>query len=222
VNEIITEKLNVLAALTVLTKICNDPLLLKNQLAEMSEDDPHRHQTATSDINALMNHSLRKLLKQTPHLLSPPSKLVVLLDLLARLKSNGHRALLFSQSLKMLNTIEERLLEHHFTLIRIDGSVTDRRERQRRVDDFNKGIGDVCLLTTKIGVGITLTAADRVVIYEPCWNPSSDMQAVDRAYRVGQTKVIINMDLFFLSVFNIIPFFCWGSVETLKYIISKR
>lgn len=90
----------------------------------------------------------------------------------------------------MLNIIE-RVLES-IPFARIDGS-TKETERQRRVDDFNSSNGKakVMLLSTKAaGVGLTLTGADRAVIYDPSWNPAEDAQAVDRCYRIGQTKEV--------------------------------
>jgi SNF2 family DNA or RNA helicase len=80
-----------------------------------------------------------------------------------------------------------------FKCVRIDGSITSSGERQARIARFNsdKGI-DVFLLTTQCGgVGITLNGADRVVIFDPAWNPAVDAQAVDRCYRVGQTRDVI-------------------------------
>jgi SNF2 family DNA or RNA helicase len=82
-------------------------------------------------------------------------------------------------------------------MVRMDGS-TPGPDRITVIDKFNRadprkedGI-DAFLLTTGVGgVGITLTGADRVVIYDPSWNPATDAQAVDRAYRVGQTKDVV-------------------------------
>ena len=105
-------------------------------------------------------------------------------------RKNGHRALIFSQSTRMLNIIEDTL--QGVNLSRIDGS-TREKERQRLVDDFNSGTGsvDAMLLTTKAaGIGLTLVGADRVVVYDPSWTPAEDAQAVDRCYRIGQTKPV--------------------------------
>jgi hypothetical protein len=91
----------------------------------------------------------------------------------------------------MLDIIQ-KALEEVVTLARIDGS-TAEKHRQSIVDDFNSGtsVVDAMLLSTKAaGVGLTLTGADRVVIYDPSWTPAEDSQAVDRAYRIGQTKKV--------------------------------
>ena len=90
----------------------------------------------------------------------------------------------------MLDIIERVLESIPFS--RIDGS-TKETERQRRVDDFNssKGRTEVMLLSTKAaGIGLTLTGADRAIIYDPSWNPAEDAQAVDRCYRIGQKKEV--------------------------------
>lgn len=77
--------------------------------------------------------------------------------------------------------------------MRIDGGVTDRKERQRRITQFQKDATISCfLLTTGVGgVGLNLTGADRVVLIDPAWNPAKDAQAVDRAYRMGQTRPVV-------------------------------
>lgn len=113
----------------------------------------------------------------------------MLTKLLPELKNNGHRVLLFSQSTKMLNIIEkvlDKFVSHFicnsinsakkFTYLRIDGSVSDSKERQDLIDLYNRDSSYFCfLLTTQTGgVGITLTGADRVIIFDPAWNPAMD------------------------------------------------
>ncbi|KAL7549675.1 hypothetical protein ACHAWF_012945 [Thalassiosira exigua] len=129
--------------------------------------------------------------KDPDALVRDSAKLQVLLALITRLKRSGHRTLVFSQSTKMLD-IMEKVLDGTVKFSRIDGS-SAQNARQRSVDHFNdpsSGI-DVMLLSTKAaGVGLTLTGADRAVIYDPSWNPAEDSQAVDRCYRIGQTKSV--------------------------------
>ncbi len=76
-------------------------------------------------------------------------------------------------------------------MCRIDGTILKSSARQAIVTQFNEDPSYfICMLTTQVGgVGLTLTGADRVIIIDPSWNPSTDAQAVDRAYRIGQTKV---------------------------------
>ena len=102
--------------------------------------------------------------------------------------------LVFSQAKQMLDIIAHVLTHRGLSSCRIDGSVTGR-DRQEIIDGFNASSAHspaVCLLTTKAcGVGINLTGADRVVIFDPSWNPAEDRQAVDRAYRIGQRRDVV-------------------------------
>lgn len=105
-----------------------------------------------------------------------------------------HRALIFCQLKDMVDIVEEELLKKHMpsvTYMRLDGR-TDPRERQAIVRKFNEDPSiDVLLLTTKVGgLGLNLTGADTVIFVEHDWNPMNDLQAMDRAHRLGQKKVV--------------------------------
>jgi len=119
-------------------------------------------------------------------------KLEILLYLVNTLCDEGHRILIFSQWTKMLDVIQP-VLEEHVNVSRIDGN-TKEALRQNYVDSFNDKYSaeQVMLLSTKAaGVGLTLTGADRCIVYDPSWNPAEDSQAVDRCYRIGQTKPVV-------------------------------
>jgi SNF2 family DNA or RNA helicase len=92
-------------------------------------------------------------------------KLIFLLALLKNLYQEGHRVLIFSLSTRMLDLIQLVLRKHRFRCLRIDGT-TKQCDRQPKVDRFNNDPSIFCfLLTTQVGgLGITLTAADRVVL----------------------------------------------------------
>ena len=105
-----------------------------------------------------------------------------------------HRVLVFCQLKDMIDLIENDLLKKHMpdvTYMRLDGSV-ESRDRQSVVRKFNEDPSiDVLLLTTKVGgLGLNLTGADTVIFVEHDWNPMNDLQAMDRAHRLGQTKVV--------------------------------
>lgn len=105
-------------------------------------------------------------------------------------KSEGHRTLLFSQTRQMLDILETFLKRTgQYKYLRMDGT-TIINHRQQLVDEFNNTPEiDVFLLTTKVGgLGVNLTGADRVIIFDPDWNPSTDVQARERAWRLGQKK----------------------------------
>ncbi|KAI0835591.1 SNF2 family N-terminal domain-containing protein [Hypoxylon sp. FL0890] len=119
-------------------------------------------------------------------------KMVVLEAVLREWKKLGHKTLLFSQGTKMLDILEvfvRRL--GNIKYLRMDGG-TAIKERQNLVDKFNKTLDiDIFLLTTKVGgLGVNLTGANRVIIFDPDWNPSTDVQARERAWRLGQKKEV--------------------------------
>lgn len=120
------------------------------------------------------------------------SKLMLLDKLLVRLKETGHRVLIFSQMVRVLDILAEYLSLKGFTFQRLDGS-TSGRQRQQAVDHFNaEGSKDFAfLLSTKAGgLGINLATADTVIIFDSDWNPQNDLQAEARAHRIGQKKVV--------------------------------
>ncbi|CAI2378419.1 unnamed protein product [Moneuplotes crassus] len=126
-------------------------------------------------------------------ILADSSKLVFLFMLLENLHKEGHRVLIYSMSKVMLNIIEKiTKAAGKFQYRRIDGD-TDIEERDKIQKEFNKNSEIfMCFLTTKVGgCGLNLVGADRVIIFDPDWNPANDNQAVDRIYRIGQKKDII-------------------------------
>jgi DNA excision repair protein ERCC-6 len=107
-------------------------------------------------------------------------------------KKAGHKTLLFAQHRIMLDILERLIRSMDgFNYMRMDGN-TSIKERQNLVDEFNHNPNrHVFLLTTKVGgLGVNLTGADRVIIYDPDWNPSTDVQARERAWRLGQKKEV--------------------------------
>lgn len=107
---------------------------------------------------------------------------------------NQHRALIFCQLKAMLDIVENDLLKKHLpavTYLRLDGSVPPSF-RHEIVTKFNNDPSiDVLLLTTQVGgLGLNLTGADTVIFVEHDWNPMKDLQAMDRAHRIGQRKVV--------------------------------
>lgn len=104
-------------------------------------------------------------------------------------KDQGHRVLLFAQTQQMLDILGRFLGSSGYVYRRMDG-LTPVKQRMALIDEFNHSTEIfVFVLTTKVGgLGTNLTGADRVIIYDPDWNPSTDMQARERAWRIGQTK----------------------------------
>lgn len=120
-------------------------------------------------------------------------KMQVVRALLELWKDQGHKTLLFAQHRIMLDILEKFVRSlPGFNLRRLDGN-TPIHTRQGLVDEFNGNPNaHVFLLTTKVGgLGINLTGADRVIIYDPDWNPSTDVQARERAWRLGQKREVM-------------------------------
>ncbi|GMH08205.1 hypothetical protein Nepgr_010045 [Nepenthes gracilis] len=118
-------------------------------------------------------------------------KLQQLAVLLRRLKSEGHRALIFTQMTKMLDILEAFINLYGYTYMRLDGS-TQPEERQTLMQRFNTNpkIFLFILSTRSGGVGINLVGADTVIFYDSDWNPAMDQQAQDRCHRIGQTREV--------------------------------
>ena len=113
----------------------------------------------------------------------------VLAGLLSVLESEGAKVLLFSYSTSLLNIIETYLESKGYSYCRLDGS-TRVGARQEMVNMFNRDQGTfIFLLSTKAGgLGLNITGANTVIIFDHNWNPSHDLQAEDRAYRLGQSR----------------------------------
>jgi chromodomain-helicase-DNA-binding protein 4 len=121
------------------------------------------------------------------------SKLKLLNIMLPKLKERGHRVLLFSQFLGMLDIVEDFLNHLGLKFHRLDGSVSTL-EKQKRIDEFNAPGSDyfAFLLSTRAGgVGINLATADTVIILDPDFNPHQDIQALSRAHRIGQKNKVL-------------------------------
>ncbi|KAI8971092.1 SNF2 family N-terminal domain-containing protein [Pilobolus umbonatus] len=116
-------------------------------------------------------------------------KMVVVRALLNMWKQQDHKVLLFCQTRQMLDILEKMVQSMKLSFLRMDGS-TAVGQRMLLVNEFNlRPSIFVFLLTTKVGgLGLNLTGADRVILYDPDWNPSTDMQARERAWRLGQKK----------------------------------
>lgn len=119
-------------------------------------------------------------------------KMILLNELVSRLKAQNHKVLIFSQFTKMLNLIELWAEFKHYSYLRIDGS-TSQADRQEMIEEFTPSSSiDLFLLSTRSGgQGINLTAADTVILFDSDWNPHQDLQAMDRVHRIGQTKPVL-------------------------------
>ncbi|MCU0913472.1 MAG: DEAD/DEAH box helicase [Planctomycetes bacterium] len=118
------------------------------------------------------------------------SKLEAFAELVDELRENQHKALVFSQFVDHLTLLREHLDKQGIRYQYLDGS-TPPKTRQKRIDAFQNGDGDLFLISLKAGgLGLNLTAADYVIHMDPWWNPAVEDQASDRAHRIGQTRPV--------------------------------
>ncbi|KAJ8029454.1 Chromodomain-helicase-DNA-binding protein 2 [Holothuria leucospilota] len=148
------------------------------------------------ELKKCCNHP--QLVKREEHegelvqLIRGSGKMVLLDKLLTRLNERGHRVLIFSQMVRMLDIISEYLEKKHFPFQRLDGSIRGELRKQA-LDHFNaEGSQDFCfLLSTRAGgLGVNLATADTVIIFDSDWNPQNDIQAMARAHRIGQRNQV--------------------------------
>jgi SWI/SNF-related matrix-associated actin-dependent regulator of chromatin subfamily A member 5 len=127
------------------------------------------------------------------HLIENSGKMIVLDRLLKKLyDEKGHRVLIFSQMTNLLDILQDYCSLRDYPHCRIDGS-TDMTSREEQIEDFMSETSNkfVFLLSTRAGgLGINLTSADTVIIYDSDWNPQMDLQAMDRAHRIGQKNKV--------------------------------
>ncbi|CAF4505336.1 unnamed protein product, partial [Rotaria sp. Silwood2] len=170
-KDILKGSLQIFVGLINLRKICNHPDLF----TDWSQYRPEYGE----DPNEVSQYGYSKR----------SGKMVVLETLLKIWYKQNNRCLLFTQSKQMLNILEGFLTKHNYSYLKMDGT-TPIASRQGLITQFNSDSSIfVFLLTTRVGgLGINLTGANRVLIFDPDWNPSTDMQARERAWRIGQTK----------------------------------
>jgi SNF2 family DNA or RNA helicase len=116
------------------------------------------------------------------------AKLDRLMEMVEELVAEGRKLLVFSQFTSMLDLIRQRLEAAGIDYALLTG---DTKDRAGAVAAFQDGPAPVFLISLKAGgVGLNLTAADTVILYDPWWNPAVEAQAIDRAHRIGQDKPV--------------------------------
>jgi SNF2 family DNA or RNA helicase len=167
VNGVNKDKIQLLNILIQLKKVCNHPYLFP----KVEKGPPF---------------------EEGEHLVDNSMKLKILDILLKKLFNEGSRVLIFSQMTTLLNILDDYCRYRGYTYCRIDGS-TSSEDRDARIEDFQRPGSDkfIFLLSTRAGgLGINLHSANTVIIYDSDWNPQVDLQAIDRAHRIGQTKPV--------------------------------
>ncbi|KAF4112821.1 probable global transcription activator SNF2L1 isoform X4 [Onychostoma macrolepis] len=126
------------------------------------------------------------------HLATNSGKMVVLDKLLPKVQEQGSRVLIFSQMTRVLDILEDYCMWRGFEYCRLDGN-TPHEAREQAIDAFNAPNSSkfIFMLSTRAGgLGINLATADVVILYDSDWNPQVDLQAMDRAHRIGQKKPV--------------------------------
>jgi SNF2 family DNA or RNA helicase len=116
------------------------------------------------------------------------AKLDLLMEMLPEQLEEGRRILVFSQFTRMIALIEAELNALNIGYSKLTGQT---KKRDEAIEHFKSGTVNVFLISLKAGgVGLNLTEADTVIIYDPWWNPATESQAADRAHRIGQDKPV--------------------------------
>uniref|UniRef100_M4B8C8 Uncharacterized protein n=1 Tax=Hyaloperonospora arabidopsidis (strain Emoy2) TaxID=559515 RepID=M4B8C8_HYAAE len=162
-----SDRVRLLNILMQLRKVCNHPYLF-----EGAEPGPPY--------------------QEGPHLWDNCGKMTLLHKLLPKLRAQGSRVLIFCQMTSMMDILEDYMRYFSHDYCRLDGS-TKGEDRDNMMEEFNApGSTKFCfLLSTRAGgLGINLATADIVILFDSDWNPQVDLQAMDRAHRIGQTKIV--------------------------------
>ncbi|KAG7391902.1 choline dehydrogenase 7 [Phytophthora pseudosyringae] len=164
---------NLMNVMMELRKCCNHPYL-------------------NNGVEDILNEGLTTDAQRHEMMVKCCGKMVLIDKLLPRLNDGGHKVLIFSQMVRVLDIIEDYLRYRGYLYERLDGNIRGN-DRQAAVDRFVKPEYKrfVMLLSTKAGgLGLNLTAADTVIIFDSDWNPQNDLQAQARAHRIGQTHSV--------------------------------
>jgi chromodomain-helicase-DNA-binding protein 1 len=167
------QKQSLLNIVMELKKASNHALLFPNAEAKLLKENASKDETLKT-------------------LITTSGKMMLLDRLLVKLKADGHRVLIFSQMVHMLDILTDYLKLRNYSFQRLDGTVP-AAERKIAIDHFNApGSEDYCfLLSTRAGgLGINLMTADTVILFDSDWNPQADLQAMARAHRIGQQKSV--------------------------------
>ena len=163
--------------------------LRQKALETLDQSDAPGHLQILAEITRLRRACCHPRLVH-PDVSIGSAKLDAFAELSEELLKNGHKALVFSQFVGHLAFIREHLDARGVSYQYLDGSMP-AKEREKRVNAFQAGEGEMFLISLKAGgTGLNLTAADYVIHMDPWWNPAVEDQASDRAHRIGQTRPV--------------------------------
>ncbi|PON28255.1 hypothetical protein TGAM01_v202749 [Trichoderma gamsii] len=198
----------VFPSIIVLQKLANHLTLLVPLTTDLDE----KHKSELRTLQTCMPDTWSVLYEKRDrisNLVNPEfcGKWKILKKLLKFWHGGGNKVLVFSHSVRLLRILQHLFTNTSYTVSYLDGSLS-YEARQDVVDTFNSDPTQfVFLISTKAGgVGLNITSANKVVIIDPHWNPAYDLQAQDRAYRIGQTRDV--------EVFRLISV---GTIEEIVY-----
>lgn len=163
---------------------------LLNVMMELKKASNHPYMFPGAEDRVLAGSTRRE--DQIKGLIASSGKMMLLDQLLTKLKKDGHRVLVFSQMVKMLDILSDYMALRGYKFQRLDGTIA-AGPRRMAINHFNaEDSEDFCfLLSTRAGgLGINLMTADTVIIFDSDWNPQADLQAMGRAHRIGQKKPV--------------------------------
>ncbi|NXK44226.1 ER6L2 protein, partial [Chauna torquata] len=195
--------------LTILQKVANHAALL--QTDNTSKQQEAHIKRVCSEVFSSFPDFVQLSKDAAFETISDPKysgKMKVLQQLLNHFRKNKDKILLFSFSTKLLDVLEQYCMASGLDYRRLDGN-TKSEDRIRIVREFNKIQEiNICLVSTMAGgLGLNFVGANVVILFDPTWNPANDLQAIDRAYRIGQCKDV--------KVFRLISL---GTVEEMMYL----
>lgn len=198
-----------LSYLTVLQKVANHVALL--QAASTSKHQETLIKRICDQVFSRFPDFVQKSKDAAFETLSDPKysgKMKVLQQLLNHFRKQKDKVLLFSFSTKLLDVLQQYCMASGLDYRRLDGS-TKSEERLKIVKEFNSSQDvNICLVSTMAGgLGLNFVGANVVILFDPTWNPANDLQAVDRAYRIGQCRDVKVLRLISL-----------GTVEEIMYL----
>ncbi|XP_068111300.1 lymphoid-specific helicase [Hyperolius riggenbachi] len=185
---------------------------LTNQEVEQESTEVEVNLPANAEINLKMKNIMMLLRKCCNHpylieypldpgtqdfqideeLINSSGKFLLLDRMLPEMKKRGHKVLMFSQMTMMLDILMDYCYYRKFKFCRLDGSMAyAEREENMRLFNTDPDVFIFLVSTRAGGLGINLTGADTVIIYDSDWNPQADLQAQDRCHRIGQTKPVV-------------------------------
>lgn len=163
---------------------------LLNIMMELKKASNHPFMFPTAETKILGGSTRREDVLRA--IITSSGKMMLLDQLLAKLRRDGHRVLIFSQMVKMLDLLGDYMEYRGYSYQRLDGTIA-AASRRLAIEHYNSpGSSDFAfILSTRAGgLGINLMTADTVVLFDSDWNPQADLQAMARAHRIGQTRPV--------------------------------